>query len=138
MRSSIVERASALPSSRLRRAMRTAASVAPFVVADALSIPLCPFALFSGKPCPGCGITRAAHALFQGDLQRAAELNPVAIAVVPISALMITIAIVSYVQDGRTRMNHPLAKAAAFSTMTALLVVWVLRWFGAFGGPVPV
>lgn len=122
----------------LRRALRVAAWVAPFVVADVLSIPICPFALLYGKPCPGCGITRAAHALLQGDIHRATALNPVAVVVVPITAFLIVTAIVSYVREGRTGMAHPLSRFAAAGSIAALVVVWALRWFGAFGGPVPV
>ena len=120
------------------RLARVFVHVAPLAVITSLGIPICPVRIFYGKPCPGCGLTRAAFALAHGDLSHASELNPLAIVVVPIALAMIVFAIASYLRDGRTRMNHPLAIAVGALSLTALYVVWMMRWFGAFGGPVPV
>lgn len=38
--------------------------------------PPCAFRTFTGLACPGCGLTRAAHALLHGDLALAFSLNP--------------------------------------------------------------
>ncbi len=37
---------------------------------------LCPFALVTGMACPGCGLTRAAASLAQGDLVAAVTYHP--------------------------------------------------------------
>jgi hypothetical protein len=37
---------------------------------------LCPFALVTGTACPGCGLTRAAAALVQGDFGTALSFHP--------------------------------------------------------------
>lgn len=37
----------------------------------------CPIRLFTGLPCPGCGITRAAILLLAGRWQQAWDMNPV-------------------------------------------------------------
>lgn len=42
---------------------------------QAVWIPKCPFKLFTGLQCPGCGGQRMAHALLQGHLQEAISYN---------------------------------------------------------------
>lgn len=42
-------------------------------------LPPCVFHLATGLYCPGCGITRALHALVHGDLARAWSMNPLAL-----------------------------------------------------------
>jgi hypothetical protein len=39
-------------------------------------LPTCLFRLVTGLYCPGCGITRALHALLHGDVARAWAMNP--------------------------------------------------------------
>ncbi|SDZ23354.1 Protein of unknown function [Lysobacter sp. yr284] len=39
-------------------------------------LPGCMFYHFTGLYCPGCGMTRAAHALVHGDLAQAVAMNP--------------------------------------------------------------
>lgn len=50
--------------------------------------PPCLFRTFTGLFCPGCGITRMAHALAHGDLVRAIEMNAMVVAMLPVLALM--------------------------------------------------
>jgi hypothetical protein len=38
--------------------------------------PPCPLYLLTGLQCPGCGTTRALHALVHGDVAAAVDLNP--------------------------------------------------------------
>jgi len=126
------------PTSAPRRMLRLSAYFAPLVAASLLGIPICPFALLLGKPCPGCGMTRATLALFTGDIERAQLMNPLAVLIAPISVALVIIALAGYVRDGKTRMNHPLAMSLGLACCFALGVVWAMRWFGAFGGPVAV
>lgn len=45
--------------------------------------PLCPFRLFTGFTCPGCGTTRAAHQLLHGHIEAAFMLNPLFVISLP-------------------------------------------------------
>jgi hypothetical protein len=50
--------------------------------------PTCPFFAVTGHWCPGCGSLRAMHALTQGDVAAAAGLNVLALASLPVLALI--------------------------------------------------
>lgn len=52
------------------------------------TLPACPFREFTGWDCPGCGMTRAAHALMHFDLPAAASHNLLLIVTLPILAWM--------------------------------------------------
>lgn len=43
-----------------------------------LPLPACTLKEYTGCPCPVCGSTRAAHALFRNDVFEALKLNPLA------------------------------------------------------------
>lgn len=46
----------------------------------------CPLKALTGWDCPGCGMTRAAHALLQGDISRAFDHNVLFIVILPFLA----------------------------------------------------
>jgi len=63
----------------------TAAAILFFVDPATSSIyPPCPFYLFTGLWCPGCGSGRALHALLHGDVLRALDLNPLMVISLPL------------------------------------------------------
>ena len=51
-------------------------------------LPPCPFLALTGWLCPGCGSTRALHALLHGDLVRALAMNPLLVIASPLLAWM--------------------------------------------------
>jgi Protein of unknown function (DUF2752) len=51
--------------------------------------PQCSFKKLTGFHCPGCGLTRAAHALVHGDILRALSMNVFFIGGAPLFALMV-------------------------------------------------
>lgn len=61
--------------------------VNPFAVGSIL--PPCPFHEITGLYCPGCGTTRALHALLHGSVQLALSMNPMAVFAVPAIPLML-------------------------------------------------
>ena len=50
--------------------------------------PPCLFHLVTGLWCPGCGLTRCAHALVHLDIARAFEMNALAMVAAPVLALL--------------------------------------------------
>src|SRR4051812_14423957 len=67
------------------RAARLGAIAGLFGCAVAFNVPLCPFALLTGQPCPGCGLTRATLALLRGDLGDAVRFHPLSVLLSPIA-----------------------------------------------------
>ncbi len=52
-----------------------AVAVGYFNPAATKFFPACPFHALTGLDCPGCGLTRGVHALFQGDIWTALHFN---------------------------------------------------------------
>ncbi|MGK4004371.1 DUF2752 domain-containing protein [Sorangium sp. So ce1036] len=111
-------------------------------LAVACGVPLCPFAIVTRHPCPGCGLTRATLALAQGRVAEALRFHPLCPVVAPlvIAALAYNAAI--YVKEGRIAAAESLQGAwvtrLGLALSAAMLAVWIARFFGAFGGPAPV
>ncbi len=120
------------------RAFRVGLYLSPLAVAVAFGAPACPTALFFGLPCPGCGLTRATFALAAGDVSGALAMNPLAVVVCPLFVGAAAFAVYRYVRQGSVRANAWGAQWILVGGMAALTVVWLARWFGYFGGPVPV
>jgi hypothetical protein len=103
---------------------------------------MCPIAIVTGHPCPGCGLSRATFALLHGDLHEAMRLHPLAPLVSPLFGGFLAYGALAYVVVGRwpgTRGRAAARVAAAGIALWALLLaVWVARFLGAFGGPVAV
>lgn len=51
-------------------------------------LPPCPFLALTGWFCPGCGSTRALHALLHGDLVQALAMNPLLVIAMPLLGWM--------------------------------------------------
>jgi hypothetical protein len=103
---------------------------------------LCPMAAVTGHPCPGCGLTRATLALLQGHLSEAVGFHPLAPLVSPLVLGLLVYGAVGYLRSGRWPATEGRAGArvagAGVVLWVLLLVVWIARFYGAFGGPVAV
>lgn len=85
----------------LRRARLVAAGSAGAAVAGLLllrqvdpsrpgsGLPPCPFHWLTGLYCPGCGATRAMHALAHFDVAGALAMNPLLVLALPVVALLL-------------------------------------------------
>jgi hypothetical protein len=104
-------------------------------------VKLCLMAVLLRVPCPGCGLTRAGMALLHGDVARATSFHPLAIVLVPLATLFVSVQAARYVRTGAAWSRTPLPRwveAVAAALVAMLVVVWVARFFGYFGGPVSV
>lgn len=52
-------------------------------------LPPCPFHWLTGWYCPGCGATRAMHALLHGDIAKAFAMNPLLVLALPLVLLLL-------------------------------------------------
>lgn len=111
-------------------------------LAVAFDLPLCPVAIVSHHPCPGCGLTRATLAMLHGDLHAALHFHPLAPLVAPLVLVMLAVNVLGYVRAGKSAavegLRGRLITGFGLLLAVAMVAVWVARFFGAFGGPVPV
>jgi Protein of unknown function (DUF2752) len=108
-----------------------------------LGIVRCPIAILTGVPCPACGSTRAIRALLHLDLAGVLRANPVA----PIAAVLlglvaaravVLLALTGDARDvGEGRFGTALVRALTI-TVFVEIAVWLVRFTGLLGGPVPV
>lgn len=106
------------------------------------NIPLCMFARVTHHPCPGCGLTRATLALLRGDLGEAIHFHPLSIIISPLVIGFVAYKSWLYIVKGRwweTDKRRGLWSTRASTALVVITIaVWVARFFGFFGGPVPV
>ena len=103
----------------------------------------CTFAALLHAPCPGCGMSRAARLLLAGDVLASLRMHPLA---APTAAVTVLLAVattrLAYREGSLMGLwKDPLGRVAvaAFALVYAALVaLWVLRFAGLLGGPVPI
>ncbi len=104
-------------------------------------VPVCPMVNLMGRPCPGCGLTRATFACLHGQFGEAARLHPLVFFATPIVVICAALAAHSYVKRGKVRFSAPAARLLMpplKALYAALILLWIVRFFGVLGGPVPV
>lgn len=90
----------------------------------------CPLVIFSGIPCPGCGVTRAAVCLMTGRWQQAWRMNPV---IFPIALAAVWFAWRRYLLGREVKgIKGMLALIAAL-----LVIVYILRMYLYFPDRAP-
>ena len=107
--------------------------------------PLCPMAGTFGVPCPGCGLTRATLALLHGDVRGALHFHPLVWLMAPLFVGFVATATLELVRTRVEPARPPRldwssrgVTVVAVALLIAMLSVWLLRFAGYFGGPVPV
>ena len=129
-----------------RRAARAA------VVAGAWGLSLLPVALGWQRcalatichfPCPGCGMTRAFRLLVAGRVGASLRMHPLAVPVLFAGALLVLSTVWATLAFGSPMRLHRSwfgqgALGAAIVVYAAAFALWILRFLGYFGGPVPV
>lgn len=83
---------------------------------------LCWFQSLFGVPCPGCGSTRAAIALFQGNFSEAFAYHPL----IPLSLAILPYAVFRDMLKQRWPIK-PAEKAGAICVVALFIIVYVIR-----------
>jgi hypothetical protein len=128
---------------RVGRAVAVAAAWIVSVLPAALGAQRCVIATLWHVPCPGCGMTRALRLLYGGHVVASLRMHPLAVpvlfggALLMLSTVWATVTLGSPMRLHRSRLGR-VAIAVAGAVYGAALALWALRWFGCFGGPVPV
>lgn len=86
-------------------------------------LPKCPLHQLTGWHCPGCGITRAGHALLHGDVQGALAKNPLVVVAGP---FLVGFCIWKRWREGRGWSTKVSARAI-LGLLAVLIVFAVLR-----------
>jgi hypothetical protein len=129
-----------------RRAIRAALVAAVWAVAllpAAFGWQRCTVAVLLHHPCPGCGMTRAMRLLLAGNVAESLRMHPFAVPVLGVwllfmaSTVHATWAVGTPLTFYKGRFGR-VALGVLVAVYVATFVLWVLRWFGYFGGPVPV
>jgi hypothetical protein len=100
------------------------------------------FARVTHHPCPGCGLTRATLALLHGNVGDALQFHPLSIIISPLVIGFVVYKSWLYIVKGRWWQIDKRGGVWSTRASTALVIVtiavWIARFFGLFGGPVPV
>ena len=100
----------------------------------------CPVRTLIHVPCPTCGMTAALRALVHFDVSGAFHANPLSFVVLPFVAVLVAMELGGFVVTNKfgTWTNKSAVRIAGITMCAALFLVWIARFFGAFGGPIRV
>ena len=86
--------------------------------------PKCPFHALTGLNCPGCGSTRALHALLHGDVATAFGFNAVFVVALPFILVWLAVELLALFGKARSVTIKP---AAAYALVAGMLAWGVIR-----------
>ena len=89
-------------------------------------VPACAFKALTGLDCPGCGGTRAVHALLHGDVGNALNHNVLVTAVVAIGLVWVLANLVRR-RLGRPPLRFSLTLPWAIALMAVIAAFWIVR-----------
>jgi hypothetical protein len=92
----------------------------------------CLLKIVLGIPCPACGLTRAAIALLRLDFAAATQYQPLAL---PLSLVAISAPFGAATLEEKTWDRF--VQISLGGSAVALFVIWIARFLGFLGGPVP-
>ncbi|MCA1578484.1 MAG: DUF2752 domain-containing protein [Acidobacteria bacterium] len=88
--------------------------------------PVCVFRLLTGLTCPGCGTTRALHAILHGELETAFMLNPLLLLASPLLVYAFMRYSVTVMRGGVPRKNAVPAPYL-YALFFVLMGFWIFR-----------
>jgi Protein of unknown function (DUF2752) len=90
-------------------------------------LPGCLFHRVTGLDCPGCGMTRAAHATLHGDLAAAFRFNPLGMILLPLALIGIGLEIVGWVRGRPLPWTFRVRGRWVWGIVAAVFVFWIAR-----------
>ena len=94
-------------------------------------LPACPLLEMTGFACPGCGLTRGFHALFNGDLTTALDFN-LLIPIFVIGFAYVVVLLLSIVLRGRGLGVTAVHSASLWSILAIVITFGVMRNIPAY------
>ena len=88
--------------------------------------PPCPYRTLLGLACPGCGLTRAMHALLHGEWGRAFAYNPWAFVAAPAAVVFVLGGLPAHSRASLVR------SATAWTMLALTLAFWIWRNTAAY------
>lgn len=88
--------------------------------------PICPFRALTGFACPGCGSTRAMHALVHGDVIAAFKFNPLFVMSLPF-LFYAFVRFTSAAIKGRPLKGNQLDAKYIWTIFGVVLFFWIFR-----------
>jgi Protein of unknown function (DUF2752) len=94
-----------------------------------LGLPPCGFYVFTGYPCPGCGLTTAFAHMIRGQVGGAFDANPFGVALFSAVAVFIPFAALGFVKnwDVVSALDRVHAEKVAVVLALASIVTWIFR-----------
>lgn len=90
-------------------------------------LPGCLFHDFTGLDCPGCGMTRAAHATLHGNIAEAVRFNPLGMILLPVAAVGLGIEMLGWIRGKPLPFRFQVGAAGAWAIAGVLIGFWILR-----------
>jgi len=94
-------------------------------------VSLCMFQNLTGRPCPGCGMTRAVLRLAQGDVEGSLRMHPLGIVLVGLLVASIVGTAIGIVEGGDPprRFLERRGTTLVAALTAAFVALWIVRAF---------
>ena len=105
--------------------------IAYFVILKRFFYSMCPLVVFTGFPCPGCGLTRAGMAVLSFDFAGAFQMHPF---IYPLMGLFLMFLVNRYLLR---KKKMPVLRVCLTVTLAAMIVFYAWRMYRYFPGEPP-
>jgi Protein of unknown function (DUF2752) len=92
------------------------------------ALPRCTFHQLTGWHCPGCGMTRAAHAALHGEILQAFRFNPLGMLLLPLASAGLALEILSWVRGRPQGFRLSVGSKGGWVILGLILAFWLLRF----------
>lgn len=89
--------------------------------------PGCTFHQLTGLNCPGCGMTRAAHATLHGRIDEAFRFNPLGMVLLPLACVGVGIESLGWVRGKPLPFRLNVGAVGAWAIVWLVIGFWILR-----------